>query len=301
MAITASMVKELREQTGAGMMDCKKALVETDGNLEEAALYLQKKGMSSAAKKAGRTAAEGLAAISRADDLRSATLLEVNCETDFVSRSPDFITFVEQLAALAQRNGLTTVGDLAGASRADGKTVADWTAEQISTIGENIQVRRLVRLDGGSTGMVSGYVHAGAQIAVLVQVNLSGKSPEEAEDFGKDIAMHVAASNPEFVSGAEIDPAYVAKQRAFLIDQAQESGKPADIIEKMVEGRVKKWQREIALLDQPFVKDPDVSVDKHSKNVGGVTVAKFVRYQVGEGIEKRESNLAEEVAAQLKG
>lgn len=298
MAITAAMVKELRQRTGAGMMDCKKALVENEGDVEEAAIYLQKKGMARAAKKAGRTAAEGLVAHVLSEDGKSAVLIEVNCETDFVARNEAFQAFVADAAALALATGVTDIEALKAQVREDGQTVEDWTKATISTIGENVQLRRLARFDTPE-GVVGAYIHAGSQIGVLVNIVVSGADAEAAEEFSRNIAMHVAATNPQVSSPNELDPAEVAKQREIFIAQSIEMGKPADIAEKIVVGRLRKWQSEVSLLKQPYVKEPDLSVEKYQKQVGGVSIKGFVRYQVGEGIEKTKSDLAAEVAAQL--
>ncbi|MEO1272716.1 MAG: translation elongation factor Ts [Myxococcota bacterium] len=293
--ISASMVKALRDQTGAGMMDCKKALKETDGDLEAAADFLRKKGIAKAGKKAGRTAAEGLVAVATADDNTSATLIEINCETDFVARNEAFQGFVQEIVTLAHTNGITDIEQL-DALDVGGKTVAERTKEQIANIGENIQLRRLSRL---SSDFVGYYIHAGSQIGVLVQVKLDGADAATAEEFARNVAMHVAASNPSYTRTEDIDSEKLDKEREILTAQALDSGKPANIVEKMVEGRLRKWKAEITLMEQPFVRDPDLTVAKYQKKTGGVTLENFVRYQVGEGIEKETTNLADEVAAQL--
>lgn len=293
--ISASLVKALRDQTGAGMMDCKKALKETDGDIEAAADFLRKKGIAKAGKKAGRIAAEGLVAVAEGDG--AATMIEVNCETDFVARNDAFQAFVDQLAGLAHDNNVTDV-DALNALETDGKTVADLTKEQIANIGENIQVRRITRL---SSDYVGHYIHAGSQIGVLVQLSLDGADADTAAEFARNVAMHVAASKPSYTRTEEIDEDKLAKERKILTEQALESGKPANIVDKMVEGRLRKWKAEITLLEQPYVRDPDLTVGKYQKKTGGVSIDTFVRYQVGEGIEKAESNLAEEVAQLSKG
>lgn len=295
MAITAAQVKELRTRTGAGMMDCKRALQEVDGDMDAAIDHLLKKGMAKAAKKAGRVAAEGLVAIFASDDHTAATLVEVNSETDFVARNDNFIDFVGEVARFAHEGGYEDVEALKGAKRADGKTVDEWVTAQIATIGENLGIRRIVRLGKPET-VVGSYIHAGAQIGVLVEVGVTGADAETATTFARDMAMHVAASSPRFVRTADIPEDEVAKQTEILTAQAQDSGKPANIIEKMVVGRIRKWKAEFTLLEQPFVKDPDVKIAQHQKNTGGVEILRFARYQVGEGIEKVEKSLADEVA-----
>ncbi len=298
--ITAAMVKELRERTDAGMMDCKKALTETNGDMEEAIVYLQKKGIAKAGNKGSRVAAEGIAAIARSADLSAATLIEVNCETDFVARNEAFVAFVQEVAEHAHAHNLTDI-DALKASTHNGMTVEEWTKERIAKIGENIQLRRISRFDAGSEGIVGGYIHAGNQIAVIIHVATAGKSAHEADDFAKNVAMHIAASNPAFLDVSAVDDATVEREREIQTAKALESGKTADIVAKMVEGRLSKWKREITLMDQPYVKDPDLTVEKYQKAFGGVSVKGFTRFQVGEGIEKQQTNLADEVAAQLKG
>jgi elongation factor Ts len=279
------------------MMDCKKALVANNGDLEEATMFLQKKGMAGAAKKAGRTAAEGLVNHFTSDDNKSAVLLEINCETDFVARNDAFKTFVKEAGTLALATGAKSIDDLKAATRADGQSVEDWTKAAISSIGENIQLRRLVRIDSPE-GVVGAYIHAGSQIGVLVDVQ-STDSSESAKEFSRNVAMHVAATNPQVVRPEDIDQTVAAKQKEIFIGQSIEMGKPPEIAEKIVVGRMRKWQSEVSLIKQAYVKEPDMTVEKYSAQVGGVKINSFVRYQVGEGIEKVTSDLAAEVAAQL--
>lgn len=299
--ISAALVKELRERTGAGMMDCKKALVETDGELEAAAEYLMKKGIAKAAKKAGRIAAEGLVAIRRTDDLSAAVLIEVNCETDFVARNDGFQDFVAKAADFALASGAADIDALLAAEIADGKSVDDWTKEHIASIGENINIRRIARIEAGAGNVVGQYIHMGSQIGVVVPVTVDGASADDADAFAQDIAMHVAASNPTYTRVEDIDDAAREKQREIFTAQALESGKPANIVDKMVVGRVRKWAAEVTLAEQPYVKNPDLTVAAYEKSNKGIRIQGFARFQVGEGIEKQQSNLAEEVAAQLKG
>jgi len=296
MAITAKMVKELRTRTGAGMMDCKKALVECDGDIDSAMEFLQKKGIAKAGKKSGRIAAEGLVAIHVNDDATSATLIEVNCETDFVARNEAFQSFVQGVAALAHNNGLIDVDALLGIENNDGTSVEEWTKKQISNIGENIKIRRLARLEGDHIG---AYTHAGSQIGVIVKTSISGAAQDTAAEFSRNIAMHVAASNPQYATPDEIDQNAYDKHKEILTAQALDSGKPANIVEKMVVGRMRKWTAEVTLVKQPYVKDPDLTVEKYQKKTGGIAINSFIRFQVGEGIEKVVSNLADEVAAQI--
>ena len=291
MAITAALVKELRERTGAGMMECKKALVETDGDIDAAIENMRKAGMAKADKKAGRVAAEGLVAIRIDDAGKFAAIVEVNCETDFVTKGDDFKNFVDAIAQCVLDNKPADLDALLATPLADGVSVEETRKNLIAKIGENMSVRRFEVVE--SQGQLAAYKH-GERIGVLV--NLSGGD----EALGKDIAMHIAASNPACVSEEDVDPALIEKERDIFAAQAAESGKPPEIVEKMVGGRIKKFLKEVTLLGQPFVKDPDQTVAQ-LVDKAGVSVAGFVRYQVGEGIEKKSENFAEEVAAQMKG
>ncbi|WP_405220044.1 translation elongation factor Ts [Lentisalinibacter sediminis] len=288
MAVTAAMVKELRERTGAGMMECKKALVETDGDLEAAVEQLRKSGQAKADKKAGRVAADGKIVIATGDDV--VALVEVNSETDFVAKDENFSAFADKVAALVLAGRPAGLDELM-AAELGGQSVEEARKALIAKVGENIGVRRfeVVPADG-NTGV---YSH-GARIGSVVV--LDGGDAELA----RDLAMHVAASNPACISEEDVDPEQLASERRILTEQARDSGKPAEIIEKMVEGRLRKWLSEITLVGQPFVKDPDVTVGK-LLDKAGATVKRFVRYEVGEGIEKKEENFAEEVMAQIQG
>lgn len=294
MAVTAAMVKDLRERTGAGMMECKNALVETGGDIEAAVEHLRKTGLAQADKKASRTAAEGMIALAVSDDNRKAVLVEVNCETDFVAKDENFLSFAQAVAANALAQGNADIDTLMSS------TIGDATIEQarqalVSKIGENIQVRRMVARD--TDGVLGAYVHGG-KIGVLVEVE-GGDEP-----LARDIAMHVAAMNPDFVSADDVPEDVIAKEKEILIAQAQEeakdSGKPADIIEKMVTGRLKKHLSGITLLGQSFVKDSDLTVEQLLSQAGA-KVNGFERLAVGEGIEKEESNFADEVLQQARG
>jgi len=290
MAITASLVKELRERTGAGMMECKKFLTETDGDIDAAIETMRKAGMAKADKKAGRVAAEGLATIKTSDDNKNSIILEVNSETDFVTKGDEFKDFVSSIADCVLENKPANVETLSGLALASGTTVEDRRKELVAKIGENMSVRRFEIFSDAD--VVGTYQH-GERIAVMVE--LEGGDAE----LGKDIAMHIAASKPVCVAEADVDAATLDKEREIFSAQAAESGKPADIIEKMVEGRIKKFLKEVTLLGQPFVKDPDQSVEQLLK-ANNATVKRFVRYEVGEGIEKKEENFADEVMAQIK-
>jgi len=288
MAVTASMVKELRERTGAGMMECKKALVETDGDMDAAIEHLRKAGLAQADKKASRIAADGRIAVAANADQSEVVMVEVNCETDFVAKDANFQAFTDAVAA----NALTAVNDDVEALMA----AADNGLEQsrqalISKIGENIQVRRMARMSGA--GNIGAYVHGG-HIGVLVGVEGGD------EELARDIAMHIAALNPAYVDVDDVPPEVLEKEKHFLMEQAADSGKPADIIEKMVEGRMRKHLSSITLLGQDFVKDGDITVAKLLKQ-NGASVKSFVRLVVGEGIEKKVDNFADEVMQQVKG
>ena len=289
MTISASMVKELRERTGAGMMECKKALVEANGDLDAAAEILRKSGQAKADKKAGRVAADGRVVIVR--DGNRATILEVNSETDFVAKDENFIAFVEAVAAAAAQAGANDIADLEGVTLADGLSVEAARTELITKVGENITVRRLASLE--NDGPIGFYTH-GAKIGAIV--GLDGGDDELA----KDVAMHVAATNPTCIDEDGVPAEVLEQERRILTEQAQESGKPAEIIEKMIGGRIAKFLKEITLVGQPFVKDPDVTVGKLLSGKGATATA-FLRYEVGEGIEKKEDNFVEEVMAQVKG
>ncbi len=289
MSVTASMVKELRERTGAGMMECKKALVAANGDLDAAAEELRKSGQAKADKKAGRVAADGRIVVNK--DGGKAIIVEVNSETDFVAKDENFIAFAEAVAAAALASGTTDVAVLA-AKKIDGsRTVEEARTDLVTKVGENISVRRAAIVQGG--GPIGHYTH-GARIGAVVA--LEGGD----EELARDIAMHVAAINPVCVDESQVPAETLERERRIFSEQAEASGKPADIIEKMVTGRVAKFLKEITLLGQPFVKDPDVSVGKLLKGAGA-SVTSFVRFEVGEGIEKKEDNFVEEVMAQVKG
>jgi elongation factor Ts len=289
MTVTASMVKELRERTGAGMMECKKALVETNGDLDAAAEELRKSGQAKADKKASRVAADGRVVIATGDG--KAVIAEVNSETDFVAKDENFVGFAEKVAAVALSSNTSDVTSLASQSIDGSRSVEEARTELVSKVGENISVRR-VSIIGGE-GPIGHYTH-GARIGAVVVL----EGGDEA--LARDIAMHVAATNPVCIDEGGVPAETLARERRIFSEQAAESGKPPEIVEKMVTGRVAKFLKEITLIGQPFVKDPDVSVGKLLKGAGA-SVAAFVRFEVGEGIEKKEDNFVEEVMAQVKG
>ena len=292
MAVTAALVKELRERTGLGMMECKKALVKTDGDIEQAIDNLRKSGQAKAAKKAGRTAAEGVIVVKVSDDAKTGIILEVNSETDFVARDDSFRSFVASVCQCAMENRETNVEKLKELALEDGTKVEEARLALIQKIGENIQVRRAVLCESPD-GVVGAYVHGG-RIGVLAV--LQGGNPEVA----KDVAMHVAAANPAVVNPDDVDEATLQREKEIFAAQARESGKPDEIVEKMIVGRINKFLKEISLVEQPFVKDPDLKVGELVKKAEGSVVG-FTRFEVGEGIEKEEMDFASEVMAQVRG
>ena len=291
MKITAQMVKDLRERTGAGMMDCKKALNETDGDLDAAAEQMRKTGLAKADKKAGRIAAEGVVAI-KAEGGRAA-MVEVNCETDFVSRGDDFQAFADAIAAVVLANNPADLDALLAMPLDGGASVEQTRQEMISKIGENMSVRRFVFVEAADGGNLGIYQH-GIRIGVLT--NLNGGDAELA----RDIAMHVAASRPSVILQEQVEADAVAREKAIFVAQAAASGKPDNIIEKMVSGRIRKFLDEQALVGQPFVKDPNIKVGKLLESREAEVVS-FDRFEVGEGIEKKVDDFAAEVAAQVAG
>ncbi|MBI9011950.1 MAG: elongation factor Ts [Clostridiales bacterium] len=299
MAITASMVKELRTRTGAGMMDCKKVLVETDGDMDAAIKLMREKGMAKAAKKAGRVAAEGLVKAVVADG--KAAIVEVNSETDFVSKNDSFVAFVENVAKQALNTNADSIESfMSEAWHLDtSKDVLTVQTEHIAQIGENLNIRRFKVLDLGQNA-VAAYIHGGGKIGVLVEVE--GANGDAIVEAARNIAMQVAATNPKYVSRDDVDQEFIAAETEVLTSQALNEGKPAAIVEKMVQGRVQKMLKEICLLDQPYVKDDDFTVASYLKSVdANAKLANVIRFETGEGIEKKEENFAEEVAKQIKG
>ena len=294
MAITAAQVKELRERTGSGMMECKKALVDAGGDMDAAIEMLRKTGLAKADKKAGRVAAEGLIAVGVSEDGRSATLVEVNCETDFVARKAEFQEFANAIAHRILAGKPADIEALMDMPLHDGDQTSIELARKslIASIGENINVRRYTRLDA-TKGILAHYQH-GVRIGVLVE--LEGGDAELA----RDIAMHIAASKPQCVAETDVPGEVLQKEREIFSAQAETSGKPANIIEKMVDGRIRKFLAEITLVGQPFVKDPDQTVGQLLKSAGA-SVVDFARMELGEGIEKKAENFADEVMSQVKG
>lgn len=303
--VTAKMVKESRERTGAGMMDCKKALTETDGDMEKAVEFLREKGLAAAAKKAGRVAAEGLVTTYLSEDNKTAVALEVNCETDFVSINESFIEFTN---SIAKQIATSDVKDVEGLLEAkyiadESVTVKEALTALIAKIGENMNIRRFEKLTIDN-GAINGYVHGEGRIGVLVELGCE-KESDVLVPLAKDIAMQVAAANPLFLDETSVDEEALDKEREIYRAQALNEGKPEKIVEKMVEGRVKKYLKEVCLIDQVWVKNSDYTIKKlleeKSKEVGSpITLCKFVRFERGEGLEKKEENFAEEVQRQMK-
>ncbi len=302
MAFTAADVKELREITGCGMMDCKKALTETDGDKEKAIEFLREKGLATAEKKSGRIAADGIVHASVVDGI--GVLLEVNSETDFVAKNADFQKFVSDVAKQIKETSPKDVETLLAAKFVDGdETINDMLVNKIATIGENITVRRFARYEG----VVETYIHGGGKIGVMVgfEVDASKADAPEFKEFAHDIAMQVAAANPQYLDRDSIPAEVVAKETEILTAQAMNEGKPQNIAEKMVAGRINKYFKEICLVDQPFIKDGDLTVTAYTKKVADtigseIKIVKFARFEKGEGIEKKEDNFAAEIASMVK-
>ncbi len=304
--LTAALVKELREKTGAGMLDCKKALVENNGDIEAAVDWLRKKGLASAAKKAGRVAAEGLVAVTANGN--TGTILEVNSETDFVARNDQFQAMVKQSAEAALAGSISDIEVLKDAKLPDGKTVAETITHLIATIGENMSLRRVKTLKV-SSGIVASYIHSAVtpglgKIGVLVALESTGDQAKLAE-LGKQLAMHIAAAKPEALTVADLDQTKVAREKAIVEETTKAAGKPADIVAKMVEGRMRKYYEEVVLFEQPYIMNDKLkvsaTVEEAAKTVGApVKLVAFERFGLGEGIEKQQSDFAAEVAAQAK-
>lgn len=294
--ITSALVKELRERTGAGMMDCKKALVANDGDMDKAIDFLREKGLAAAAKKAGRIAAEGMVDAYVCGECGVGVVIEVNCETDFVANTDRFKALCRDFAKhVAAKNPATVEEMLAQPFYADEtKSVNDMIGEATASIGEKISVRRFARF-APEDGMVDTYIHMGGRIGVMAQLSCP-EVTDEVKTMSHDLVMHIAAANPQFVRRDEVPTDNLEKEREVLTQQALNEGKPAKIVERMVEGRIEKYYKEVCLLEQPFVKDPDMSVSKML--AGKADVVRFVRFERGEGMEKRQDNLAADIAAE---
>ena len=302
MAVTAQLVKELREMTGAGMMDCKKALVETDGNIDKAVEVLREKGLAKAAKKAGRIAAEGLVKTAFSEDHRVASVIEVNSETDFVAKNPEFIEFVENLAAMALNEEDPSMDAFMGLAYEGEGTVQDALTSKISKIGENMNIRRFQRM--ATSGVVyTGYIHGGGTIGVLVGIETEATAAE-IETVGKDVAMQVASMNPKYVDETQVDKDWYESEKEIAIQTLLNEGKPEAMMDKIIPGKMKAILKEVCLVDQKFVKNSDLTVAQYVTEAGkaigkDMKVVEMVRFEVGEGIEKKEEDFAAEVAAQI--
>ncbi len=297
-------IMKLREQTGVGMMDCKKALIATDGNFEEAVKYLREKGMASAAKKASRVAAEGLVRCLVSDDKKTAAIVEVNCETDFVARSDQFVALIEKIAQHVLVSDAKTVEELLSEQFGEGKTGSDLVSEAVASIGEKISVRRFTKFALDVEGLIASYVHMGGKIGVLVELKSNGDK-ETLQELAFNLAMQVAAAKPEVLNKEDVDAAKLENEKEILTAQSRNEGKPEAVIEKMVLGRINKYYKEVCLLEQEYVRDTALTIKQvvadYEKKVGcPITVAAFVRYEMGEGIEKRVDNFVDEIAEQLK-
>ena len=301
MAVTAQLVKELRERTGAGMMDCKKALVETDGDIEKAIEYLREKGLAKAAKKAGRIAAEGLVRVSFDDEHKEAAIIEVNSETDFVAKNDEFVGFVEKLADIALVAGSDDMEAFKALPYEGKETVGDALNSLIAKIGENMNIRRTYKL--ATPGVVyTGYIHGNGKIGVIVGIKTEA-SADEIAVCAKDVAMQVDSMSPKFVDESQVDPAWLESETEIARQQLLNEGKKEELLERIIPGKIKAILKEVCLVDQKFVKDSDITVAQYVENVAKeigkpMQVIEMVRYEVGEGIEKKEEDFAAEVAAQ---
>lgn len=307
MAITAAMVKELREMTGAGMLECKKALTSTDGNIEKAVEYLRENGLAAATKKAGRIASEGLTAVYVTDDNNIASAVEVNSETDFVAKNQEFKDFVNQIAKQATNTNANNIEQfLEDKWELDSNiSIKEALTQKIAVIGENMNIRRFTKFTKQNTGTIISYLHGQGRIAVLVELACD-KTCDEVVEVGKNVAMQIAALNPKFTDKSEISDDFIQKEKEILKQQALNEGKPANIVEKMIEGRLQKELKEMCLVEQSYVKDTDLTVLKYidsvAKQIGTpITVKRFVRFETGEGLEKKQENFADEVSKAIQG
>lgn len=307
MAVTAAMVKELRESTGAGMVECKNALVEAEGNMERAVDILREKGLAAAAKKAGRLASEGLVLAMIAEDNKTGVVLEVNSETDFVAQNQEFKNYVAQVATQVLQSNAADQDAFFEEKWLDDPsvTVKEALSQKIAIIGENLRIRRYEKFEKASAGKLVSYVHGGGKVAVLLEM-ASEVENDSLVEAGKNICMQIAAMNPRFVTRADVPADFIEKEKEILTQQALNEGKPANIVEKMIQGRLNKELKEFCLLDQEYVKDSELTVGKYVEAVGKeigatVSVTRFVRYETGEGLEKKEENFAEEVSKAMQG
>jgi len=311
MAVTAAMIKELREITGAGMSACKEALVETDGNMEKAIEFLREKGLAAAAKKAGRIAAEGIAAAYITDDNKKGVVVEVNSETDFVAKNPIFREYVDKVAEQAMETAAADIDAFLAEpwKFGNGETVAEALSGQIAVIGEKLSIRRFEKMDKAGSGKLVSYIHGGGRIAVMVEL-LCDKEDDALIELGKNLAMQIAALNPKFISKDDVPADFIEKETEILKTQAlndpKNANKPEKIINNMITGRLNKELKEFCLIEQPYVKDGDMTVKQYvesvAKEVGApITVKRMIRFETGEGIEKRNENFADEVNKAING
>jgi elongation factor Ts len=306
--ITAASVKALRERTGAGMMNCKKALGATGGDLEKAIEYLREKGLAAAAKKAGRIAAEGLVTAYISDDKKIGVLVEVNCETDFAAKNPDFQQFANEITALVAAKAPADMDALANLSMNGGKTVSETISGMIATVGENIALRRFVRFEMTGCGMVDYYIHLGGKIGVLIECATTKPNTVANPEFAslvRDLAMQIAAAKPEYVSRAEVPTAILEHEKAIYKAQAVNEGKPEAIAEKIMVGRLGKYYKEVCLLEQSYIKDSELTITKLLAKINAelgedIKIIRFARFEKGEGIEKKKDDFASEVMSQIK-
>ena len=304
MAVTAKMVKELRDLSGAGMSACKDALVEAEGDLERASEILREKGLAAAANKAGRVAAEGLVHVLVADDKKTGLLVEVNSETDFVAKNKDFIEYVHLVADLALKSKAENIDDFMSEKWPNGETVQEAHMQKVALIGENVGIRRFTRYIGSANSVIVHYIHGGGRVAVMLELE-SSTINDDLIEAGRNLCMQVAAMTPLFVAREDVPEDFIAKEKEILLQQAINEGRPANIAEKVVEGRLKKNLVTMCLMEQEYVKDGDMTCAKYVESVGkslgtDVKVKRFVRYETGEGIEKKEENFAEEVSKAMQ-
>lgn len=305
MAVTPAMIKELRESTGAGMLDCKKALAESNGDMEGALEWLRKKGLSKVSKVAGKVAAEGTVSIKISDDFKKATLTEVNCQTDFVAKNENFVAFANEMSSFIHMEGTTTTDELQNATFS-GKSYEEKMGEAIQKMGEKVEVRRFDTISVGDNGVVNGYIHAGGNIGVVVAAQCdSAKTADAVKDMLKNIAMHAAAMSPAYMTEDEIPAEVLEKEKEIAIEELKKEGKPEAMFDKIIPGKLKRYAKDNALVEQPFVMDDKKTVAQAlsaaAKEVGGTAeLVAYRRFKVGEGIEKNEVSFADEVAAQLK-
>lgn len=304
MSVTPAMIKELRESTGAGLLDCKNALTETNGDMEGALEWLRKKGLSKVSKVAGKVAAEGTVSLKVSDDFKKATLTEVNCQTDFVAKNDNFVSFANEMSTYIHTEGTATIEELQGASFA-GKTFEEKMGEAIQKMGEKVEVRRFDTISVGANGAVNGYIHAGGNIGVVVAAECdSAKTADAVKDMLKNIAMHAAAMSPMYMTEDEIPAETLAKEKEIAIEELKKEGKPEAMFDKIIPGKLKRFAKDNALVEQPFVMDDKKTVAQAlsdaAKTVGGTAkLVAYRRFKVGEGIAKNEVSFADEVAAQL--